>query len=94
MLALIAVLILIPATTNRKEQGLPRFSPSSEVWNTIYPGTNWPDGIAIMMSFISVIWTMSGYDSPFHLSEECTNANVASPRAIVMTSAIGGTFGW
>jgi len=37
---------------------------------------------------------MSGYDSPFHLAEECSNANVASPRAIVMTSATGGLFGW
>ena len=36
----------------------------------------------------------SGYDSPFHLSEECANANVAAPRAIVMTSGIGGLFGW
>lgn len=46
------------------------------------------------MSFISVIWTMSGYDSPFHLAEECSNASVASPRAIVMTSGIGGVLGW
>lgn len=37
---------------------------------------------------------MSGYDSPFHLAEECSNANIASPRAIVLTSAVGGTFGW
>ena len=37
---------------------------------------------------------MSGYDAPFHLSEECSNANIASPRAIVMTSGIGGLFGW
>ena len=37
---------------------------------------------------------MSGYDSPFHLAEECSNANVASPRAIVLTSATGGIFGW
>jgi amino acid transporter len=26
--------------------------------------------------------------------EECSNANIASPRAIVLTSAVGGTFGW
>ena len=38
--------------------------------------------------------TMSGYDAPFHLSEECSNANIAAPRAIVMTSAVGGVFGW
>lgn len=37
---------------------------------------------------------MSGYDSPFHLAEECSNANIASPRAIVLTSAVGGTAGW
>lgn len=37
---------------------------------------------------------MSGYDSPFHLSEECSNANIASPRAIVLTSGVGGLMGW
>ena len=37
---------------------------------------------------------MSGYDSPFHLAEECSNASIASPRAIVLTSTTGGIFGW
>lgn len=36
----------------------------------------------------------SGYDTPFHLSEECSNANIASPRAIVITSGFGGIIGW
>ena len=94
IIALIVVLILIPAGTNREEQGLTRFNPSNEVWGTIYKGTDYPSGVAVLMSFISVIWTMSGYDSPFHLAEECSNANLASPRAIFLTSAIGGTFGW
>ena len=39
-------------------------------------------------------WLGSGYDAPFHLSEECANANIAAPRAIVLTSGIGGLFGW
>lgn len=94
VLALIVVLILIPAGTNREDRGLPRFTPSAEVWGTIYPGTEFPAGISVLMSFVAVIWTMSGYDSPFHLAEECSNANIASPRAIVLTSAVGGTFGW
>ena len=94
IIALIAVIIIIPAGTNREERDLPRFAPSSDVWGTIYQGTEFPDGIAVLMSFVSVIWTMSGYDSPFHLSEECSNANIASPRAIVLTSAIGGIMGW
>jgi amino acid transporter len=93
-LALIVVIILIPAGTNRTSRDLPRFAPSSEVWGTVYQGTAYPPGVAVLMSFIGVIWTMSGYDSPFHLAEECSNANLASPRAIVLTSATGGIFGW
>jgi amino acid transporter len=90
IIALITVIILIPAATTNS----PKFTPSSIVWGTITNGTDWPDGIAILMSFMAVIWTMSGYDAPFHLSEECSNASIASPRAIVMTSGVGGVFGW
>ncbi|KAK2791397.1 hypothetical protein FQN52_009182 [Onygenales sp. PD_12] len=90
IIALIIVLIAIPAGTTNS----PKFSPASEVWGTIYQGTSFPPGVAVLMSFVGVIWTMSGYDSPFHLSEECSNANVASPRAIILTSAVGGLMGW
>ncbi len=93
-IALVVVIIMIPAGTDRSSRGLPRFSPSSEVWGTIYEGTSFSAGVSVLMSFIGVIWTMSGYDSPFHLAEECSNANIASPRAIVLTSATGGIFGW
>ncbi|KAF2498824.1 amino acid transporter [Lophium mytilinum] len=93
-IALIVVIILIPAGTDRESRGLPKFTKSSEVWGDIYAGTEFPAGISVLMSFIGVIWTMSGYDSPFHLAEECSNANLASPRAIVLTSATGGIFGW
>lgn len=89
--AIFVVIIIILAATNRSD---PRYNPSSEVWGQITNQTDFPDGIAILMSFISVIWTMSGYDAPFHLSEECSNANIASPRAIVMTSGLGGILGW
>ncbi|KAL4784017.1 amino acid permease-domain-containing protein [Aspergillus varians] len=90
MLALVAVIIAIPAGTSNT----PKFTPSKEVWGTITNMTDYPDGVAVLMTFVGVIWTMSGYDSPFHLSEECSNANVASPRAIVMTSGVGGLLGW
>ncbi|GIJ88714.1 hypothetical protein Asppvi_007641 [Aspergillus pseudoviridinutans] len=90
MMALVVVLIAIPAGTKNE----PKFKPSKEVWGTITNGTEFPDGVAVLMTFVGVIWTMSGYDSPFHLSEECSNANIASPRAIVMTSGVGGLMGW
>ncbi|CAK7274713.1 GABA/polyamine transporter [Sporothrix epigloea] len=94
ILALIVVFVVILAADNRTSQGLSRFNSSSSVWGDFYAGTDFPKGVSILMSFIAVIWTMSGYDSPFHLSEECSNANIASPRAIVMTSGIGGAIGW
>ncbi|KAF3319574.1 hypothetical protein TWF173_000193 [Orbilia oligospora] len=91
IIALVAVIIIIPTGTTRRN---PRFNPSSSVWGDISNMTDYPSGVAVLMSFISVIWTMSGYDSPFHLAEECSNANIASPRAIVLTSGIGGVMGW
>ncbi|KAK6352979.1 hypothetical protein TWF696_004969 [Orbilia brochopaga] len=94
IIALVIVIIIIPADTNRTSAGLSKFNSSSSVWGDITNGTSYPNGVAVLMSFISVIWTMSGYDSPFHLSEECSNANIAAPRAIVMTSGIGGVMGW
>ncbi|KAF2716583.1 amino acid permease [Polychaeton citri CBS 116435] len=101
IIALFVVIIIIPAACDRNNVDVhgpsapsSKFSPSSEVWGDIYKGTSYPDGVSVLMSFIGVIWTMSGYDSPFHLAEECTNANIASPRAIFLTSTTGGLFGW
>ena len=58
MIGLLIVIILIPAGTNRVDQGLPRFTPSSSVWNDFYTGTDFSNGVALLMSFVAVIWTM------------------------------------
>lgn len=58
IIALCIVLILIPAATNRQDQGLPRFTDSSTVWGNFYPGTEFPNGVALLMTFVAVIWTM------------------------------------
>ncbi|KAI1755662.1 amino acid permease-domain-containing protein [Xylaria castorea] len=89
ILALIATIIIIPTATNN----VPKFQPSSVAWG-IENFTDWPDGVAVLMSFLSICWTMSGYDAPFHLAEECSNAAVASPRAIIMTAGSGSILGF
>ncbi|KAI1109427.1 amino acid permease [Nemania sp. NC0429] len=89
VLALIATIIIIPTATHNE----PRFQPSSVAWG-IQNLTDWPDGVAVLMSFLAICWTMSGYDAPFHLAEECSNAAVASPRAIIMTAATGSVLGF
>ncbi|GME83079.1 unnamed protein product [Ambrosiozyma monospora] len=85
--------IIILAGNERTSQGLPRFNSSESAW-ALTNYTQWPDGISILMSFMAVIWTMSGYDSPFHLAEECSNAQTATPNAIVMTATTGGFIGF
>ncbi|KAF2965581.1 hypothetical protein GQX73_g7991 [Xylaria multiplex] len=89
VLALIITIIIIPTTTNN----VPKFQPSKVAWG-IENFTDWPDGIAVLMSFLAICWTMSGYDAPFHLAEECSNAAVASPRAIIMTAGSGSVLGF
>ncbi len=66
IIALFVVIILIPAGTNREEQGLSRFTQSSEVWGNIYKGTSFPAGVAVLMSFVGVIWTMAGWSRSNH----------------------------
>jgi amino acid transporter len=89
-ISLVVFLVVVPAASINN----PKTNSTSQVWGTLTNGTDWPDGVAVLMSFLGVIWTLGGYDAPFHLSEECSNANVASPRAIIMTSMLGGILGW
>ena len=49
--------------------------------------TTWPTGWAFMISWLSPIWTIGGFDSCVHLSEEAANAAKAVPYGIMM--AIG-----
>lgn len=85
--------VVILGGNNRVDQGLPKFNDNKVAWG-IDNFTEWPDGISILMTFMAVIWTMSGFDSPFHLAEECSNAQIATPRAIVLTATVGGLLGF
>ncbi|KAI5860669.1 amino acid transporter [Durotheca rogersii] len=89
ILCLVMTIIIIPTATMSE----PKFQPNEFAWG-IQNGTDWPDGIAVLMSFLSIIWTMSGYDASFHLAEECSNAAVATPRSIIMTAVSGSILGF
>ncbi|KAH7156719.1 amino acid/polyamine transporter I [Dactylonectria macrodidyma] len=86
---LFITIIIIPTASTVK----PKFQSSDFAWG-IQNFTDWPDGVSVLMSFLSITWTMSGYDSSFHLAEECSNASVATPRSIVMTALSGSVFGF
>ena len=58
IIALAIVVIVIGAATNREDQNLPKFTSASVVWGNFYPGTDFPNGVALLMSFVAVFWTM------------------------------------
>lgn len=96
MIFLLIVFVIILAGNDRvslSESPIPKFNDNSTAWG-LTNLTEFPQGISFLMSFLGVIWAMSGYDSPFHLAEETESANVAAPKAIVFTATIGGMIGW
>lgn len=52
------------------------------------------DGWAFLLAFTSPMWTLTGYDSAAHISEETTNAAYAAPVAIIVGVAATASFGW
>jgi amino acid transporter len=54
----------------------------------------WPSGFAFLLSFLAPAWVIGGTDSSVHISEEVKNANVAVPRAMILSTALGCIFGW
>lgn len=56
MICLVVVIITIPAACMVD----PKFRSNEFAWG-IQNFTDFPDGIAVMMSFLAIIWTMSGY---------------------------------
>lgn len=93
---LVVVFVIIFAGNDRVSiynGDIPKFNTNGQAWG-LSNYTDWPLGVAVVVSFLGVIWAMSGYDSPFHLSEECTNASVAAPKAICLTATLGGSIGF
>ncbi|KAH7912918.1 amino acid/polyamine transporter I [Hygrophoropsis aurantiaca] len=54
----------------------------------------WPSGFAFIMGLLYPMWTIGGYDSSVHMSEEASNAATAVPWAIVSSVSVAGILGW
>ncbi|KAK3072976.1 GABA-specific high-affinity permease [Teratosphaeriaceae sp. CCFEE 6253] len=56
--------------------------------------TAWPTGWTFMLAWLSPIWTIGGFDSCVHMSEEAANATKAVPWGIIMSIGSCWLFGW
>lgn len=96
VLGIVIVFIMILAGNDRiniNDTVTTKFNSSSTAWS-LTNLTDFPAGISMLISFLGVLWSMAGYDSPFHMAEECANAAMATPIAIVLTSSTGGIVGF
>ena len=58
------------------------------------PVSSYPNGFAFILGFLAPLWVVGGFDSSVHISEEARNANVAIPRAVVLSTAVTCVLGW
>ncbi|PLB46264.1 amino acid transporter [Aspergillus steynii IBT 23096] len=66
-----------------------------EVFTDFRNGGNLPaDGISFFVGMMGCVFGFAGGDAAVHMAEECNNASVAIPRAILLNIAINGTLGF
>lgn len=65
------------------------FQPSEAVWDTFINQSGWVDGVAFLTGLVNPNYMYAGIDGAIHLAEECKNAAVAVPRALMSTIIIG-----
>lgn len=84
----LAMIIGLLATTPDKHD-------ASYIFTRVVDQTGWGnDGLAFLLGFLSVQWTMTDYDATAHISEEVKRAAIAAPVAIFVAVAGTGLFGF
>lgn len=83
LIAFFVITITCLAESNPKQS-------SDFVWREFVNTSGWSsDGIVFLTGLVNPNFIFSGLDGAIHLAEECTNAAVAVPRALVSTVVIG-----
>ncbi|EIW75540.1 APC amino acid permease [Coniophora puteana RWD-64-598 SS2] len=84
----IVVIAVLPAVTPTELKNVPSYAFGE--WTNL---SGWPSGFAFFLSFLAPLWTVSGYDSSVHMSEEASNAAIAVPWATMGSVTLGFILG-
>ncbi|KAH7386800.1 amino acid/polyamine transporter I [Phaeosphaeria sp. MPI-PUGE-AT-0046c] len=90
-LSVSTLIILIITSLSRTS---PNFQPAEVVWTTFLNQSGWNNGIAFLTGLVSPNYMYAGIDGAIHLAEECKNAAVVVPRALMCTIIIGFVTSW
>ncbi|KAI0264624.1 amino acid/polyamine transporter I [Gloeopeniophorella convolvens] len=91
VLLCLVVIIAVPAATPNEFKNSAKIVFTSTGFQNL---SGWPNGFAFILSFLTPLWTVAGFDSPVHISEEASNARVAVPWAIVGSTGVAVVLGW
>ncbi|EMD40265.1 hypothetical protein CERSUDRAFT_110871 [Gelatoporia subvermispora B] len=68
---------------------------TSDAFTMFENNTGWADsGWAFLLAFTAPMWTLTGYDSAAHISEETAGAARAAPIAILIGVSATASLGW
>jgi choline transport protein len=65
------------------------FQATDAVFGTFGNESDWIHGVALLTGLVSPNYMYTGIDGAIHLAEECKNAAVVVPRALMSTIIIG-----
>ncbi|KAG9124625.1 GABA-specific high-affinity permease [Ceratobasidium sp. 392] len=82
------VLIALPAETPKEH-----INSASYVFGDFTNLSNYPNGFAFILAWLLPVWTINGFDTGVHISEEASNAATAVPWAIIGSATISGFLG-
>ncbi|KAJ7497558.1 amino acid/polyamine transporter I [Mycena latifolia] len=85
----LVVIITLPVATPKELHNSPSFA-FGHFENT----SGWTDGYAFILSFLAPAWTVAGFDTSVHISEEARNAPSAVPFAIISATVVSSILGW
>lgn len=84
----IALLIALPAAKKDRVSAMVAFTQFDNF-------TGWTsNGFAFLLAFTSPMWTLTGYDSAAHISEESKNPSLAAPVGIMTAVFSTASLGW
>ncbi|KAF8152248.1 amino acid permease-domain-containing protein [Crassisporium funariophilum] len=83
------VIVALPAATPQEFRNPPQIALKD-----FYNAHGWTDGYAFVLSLLTPLWTICGFDFTVHMSEEASNAATAIPQAIIWAIGTSGVLGF
>lgn len=83
------VIIALPISTPRGLRNSPSYA-----FGHFENVSGWSNGYAFILSFLAPAWTVAGFDTSVHISEEARNAPRAVPFAIMSATILSSILGW